>query len=425
MRKVLYLSLFSVLFCFIYILILYQHDIISNRKESENISEISYSFHHCLNEKDTQRTSCLFENICYDNNISDFIYYKENTTNRQATMPFVRITTEYDHKDSMQPKILYSSIPNDVIWLDSELSILIVALWPDNFGHLLDSVFSVFNIMKRYESLSHDFQLLFQKDSDCESVVPTDKIENVCSKYLQVFSKLTNRKSLSIGKAFPFLPSNSVICMKKLLAGTSSFGMNRDVVGNFNKFVRYLIPLHIQDPLQIPIPGKQSIIIINKLEGRRLVTNFNELQSYLESLFLVDVIIENHISDMTIEEQIYMMRKYSVMVTPCGGISFSSLFMTPGASAVYIGFWNVEIEQPDHMEKYIWTAQVDIRDFYYNVYKNESTLKNVPDEDISNFYQWRNYADVTLNLPRMGRVVYDALYSAERRFRWTNSFSRG
>ena len=417
-------ALFLAVLLFIYVLQCGYVTIIDDVEMSE---QPQFSYHQCIQEDNLLRRSCLFYNLCYDRNTSTFVYHQQQPPMRryisgkhESFIPLLKLSTEDDHNDFMLAHIRKHAIPNDVIWLEAESAVLHAPVYPDNFGHRIDSVFSAYNLRMRFKHEIDDFQVIIPFGRDCRTQLneANSNSETICTKYETLFEVISSFPILSISTDPPFAYNNvdaPLVCMKKLIAGEGSLGMNRDDAGHFNHFIRSLIN-HYSVTLP-PTIKHHSIGIVNKGEGRRQVTNFPELQAYLESTFVVEVTIINNIHMMSIPEQIDLMRRFSVVISPCGGISFSTLFKAPGTSAVYIGYWSPTKNKPEQMEQYIWTSQADVSDFYYPVYRNESFVRNPPAAS-TEFQKFRNYADVQVNFPRMRQIVQHAMYSTERRLGW-------
>ena len=66
-------------------------------------------------------------------------------------------------------------------------------------------------------------------------------------------------------------------------------------------------------------PPKQKITILRK-NGRRTLTNYEELREHLEKRFAIEVDIIAP-ADYPLGEQIAVLRDTTVVVSPCGGVS--------------------------------------------------------------------------------------------------------
>jgi len=73
------------------------------------------------------------------------------------------------------------------------------------------------------------------------------------------------------------------------------------------------------------LPKRQKITLFYK-DGRRTILNYDEMKQHLERRFRVEVEIVNP-AIYTLPEQVRMLQDTTVVVSPCGGISFSSVFL--------------------------------------------------------------------------------------------------
>jgi hypothetical protein len=147
----------------------------------------------------------------------------------------------------------------------------------------------------------------------------------------------------------------------------------------------------------------------------------------LRDTFAVQVDVVGDLPTLSLSAQVALVRNYTVLITPAGGLSFASAFMAPGSAAVYLGYFEPQTSTSEHIELYIWTQALAVHNLYYHVHANETTVRIPPGptpQPIQRTEHHRNYGDIRIVLPRMGRVVYDALRSAEVAFGWRNSFSR-
>ena len=382
--------------------------------------------------------------------------------------PFLVLRTELSPnappmRDMFTPTVRRATIPATAVWDDAPAVVYMASFWPENFGHALgDDVMAAYQLASRLGVLTPDVSVLFAKNRGCRNTGMTDaERERGCQHHAELFAMLTSAPIRQVGAdplfaaarprakhastpvATEASPPPPVVCMDTLVAGALSLGMRRDhPASEWDGFIRYLLRNQTGDDgaaLATLAPDAQRIVILDKQGGRRRPTNTVALAAFLRSLFAVPVDILQ-VARLPLAEQIRRLRTYSVLVTPCGGLSFASAFMAPGASAVYIGYWDPVANASEHMELYIWNQALAVRSFYYNVHQNETTIRVVaPAEGTPRpwaraghaptampiWEQYRNYGDVTIDLQRMGRVVYDALRSAELAFHWNaSSFSR-
>lgn len=150
-----------------------------------------------------------------------------------------------------------------------------------------------------------------------------------CEHHQEMSEMLLDRPLES--KKTPLWAGGKPVCFKNLLVGTRQLGMGTPSEGIWPPFVRE-IKQHFGLALT-PKPRKQKISIFRK-NGRRTFTNYDALAAHLRRRFGVEVELIDPAS-FTIKDQIFKLEKTTVIVSPCGGVSFSSMFLPPGASAVF------------------------------------------------------------------------------------------
>jgi len=103
-------------------------------------------------------------------------------------------------------------------------------------------------------------------------------------------------------------------------------------------------------------PTKQRILIWSKGRTKRNPTNLDEMAIYLASKFNVEVMILEFNSEgqnwddqgvkkiskssFTMKEQLEHISQATVVIAPCGGISFTDIWQASGSTQIIIDFWN-------------------------------------------------------------------------------------
>jgi hypothetical protein len=64
----------------------------------------------------------------------------------------------------------------------------------------------------------------------------------------------------------------------------------------------------------------------------------------------------------------------TVLITPCGGVSMSAMFLPHGASLIVVDYWDVKKNNTGGMEEKLWTNLGYIRPFHYQFTENEVVL---------------------------------------------------
>jgi capsular polysaccharide biosynthesis protein len=133
-------------------------------------------------------------------------------------------------------------------------------------------------------------------------------------------------------KSSPLWSNNQTVCFKNLLVGTRGLGMSTASERIWPPFVAE-IKSHFGLQLR-PQPKAQKITVFRK-NGRRTLTNYEEVADHLRKRFDVEVEVWEP-ATFSIRDQIKYLETTTVVVTPCGGVSFTSLFLPAGSSAIFV-----------------------------------------------------------------------------------------
>ena len=129
------------------------------------------------------------------------------------------------------------------------------------------------------------------------------------------------------------------------------------------------------------------------------------------------------ISRLTFHEQIKQVRNASIVISPCGGLSFSSIFLPAGGVAIFPGYWDPVANTSANMEDYIYNRFTSFSTLYYNVDLDEISV----DANGAGFEErakYRDYGSTILHLDKVVSMVHTALLRVEGAYGWHNSFHR-
>jgi hypothetical protein len=129
----------------------------------------------------------------------------------------------------------------------------------------------------------------------------------------------------------PLLSSHQRVCFKNLLVGTRMLG---DEQASETAWPSFVAEIKSHYGFQISPRLRQQKITMLRKNGRRTFLNYEEVADHLRNRFEVEVEIYDIAQD-TIEGQIRKLETTTVLISPCGGISFSALFLPPGSSAIF------------------------------------------------------------------------------------------
>ena len=220
----------------------------------------------------------------------------------------------------------------------------------------------------------------------------------------------------------PFKLQNGTIgsiCVQDLVVGTASLTMSlgSDTDAAFDHYVQHIAHQHVADN-----EIKAQRLLLFRKHGKRRIINIEQIQAHLKSAFRVDVDVID-ISRLTFHEQIKQVRNVSIVISPCGGLSFSSVFLPAGGVAIFPGYWDPVANSSANMEEYIYDRFTTFSTMYYNVGLDEISV----DADGAGFddrAKYRDYGSTILHLDKLTDMVHSALLRVEGAYGWHNSFHR-
>ena len=108
---------------------------------------------------------------------------------------------------------------------------------------------------------------------------------------------------------------------------------------------------------------------------------------------------------MSIEDQIIEAQRTTVLVTPCGGISFLGIFLRSRASAVVAGEWDPTRKGSHNPDYFLWEYFTEVNTIYYDVLLSEVTILPSGNSEMKSRNDFRYYGSVTVNTSRIERLV--------------------
>ncbi|GJN94333.1 hypothetical protein Rhopal_007407-T1 [Rhodotorula paludigena] len=324
--------------------------------------------------------------------------------NAHEDRPWVRVA-----RDSYAtPEVRYEALPDGAWWSDAETGVLQEAFWPENFGHSMgDDFLPIFRLASAF-GLWDRSTVQAIMHPPCWS---RGYWERGCAHHDELAPLLLDRpyetyNGTLFSSVSPDDQSSGHVCFRHLLVGTARLGMGYP---SEHLWPRFLAELKRGAGLSPALgPKKQRITILVK-HGRRTILNYAEVEHGLRSRFGVEVEAVDP-AEMGLVEQLQYMQETTVVVSPCGGVSFSAIFLPKGASPVFVDYWDVRYNTTSQMERFIYTSNDNITPFYYPVEFDDLSLDRtqIPGwfrEHEAEWEIWRNWANVTINVERMERYV--------------------
>ena len=420
--------------------------------ELQGAAKPVYSWYQCIqrcyleqNEceftSDWKVTSCHFRNVCVDTETKKIAFFRdpENTHASIHTdefysqpagfpKPLVYLAggntspEEDDIAMLTEAEIFTTPMPDKHVKLKGPV-VYMEPFVPDNFGHCLaDNAFPAFRLLKRFGLAQSPATILFKHydaSDDCST--------GACKNIRNIFNPaLTQAPFYSLGRGSLQTNETKYACAEDLVMGFGKLGMYSDseVWDQFNS--RLLKAVGISPDAA---PSKHKIVVFLK-KGRRSTTNVYEMARHLQESFEVQVQVAD-IAKMSYAAQAKLVSSATVVISPCGGLSFSTVFLPKNAAAVYVCTWDPNVRLQLQIERFWYDRQTRFQAVYYPVDESEITINTTyavkgagDDHELNEGNLYRNFADVTVSLPKMDKVVYSALHMVDLGMGWDPTYQR-
>ncbi|BGP20191.1 hypothetical protein JCM10213v2_008326 [Rhodosporidiobolus nylandii] len=293
-----------------------------------------------------------------------------------------------DRDHYLRKKDVYEPIPSSAKFVKTP-TVLMGSFWPLNFGHALgDDIFPAFRLLRQFDLVRLDNYYAFHQS--CRQRGGDIGCENA----MAITSALTTRPYQHIGgELFP--DSDTEVCFADLVMGPNALTMRSVDERGWPDMIQHMkrtVGIRPNGPLK-----KHRVVVIEK-HGRRTWLNYKEVCEHIEQTYGVETLLVDP-AKLSVPEQLKLFEETTVMLTPPGGISFSSTFLHKGAAAIYAEWWSEE------KQRYVWNA--DLHPLFFPINRSDltldrsalsaATLKQVPTEN----QLWQSYANVTIALDRL------------------------
>jgi hypothetical protein len=217
--------------------------------------------------------------------------------------------------------------------------------------------------------------------------------------------------------------SSNRICFRQLIAGQGLAGAVSHLANNihrarmFDDFRSDLLNIHGIDPYSIP---RQHHIVLIEKTGRRKFRNLNEIRTKIQAAPQykgIVVTILNNFVNLTIADQLKLYQTFTIVVSPCGGISLLFSFIPTKATLIISGFPKPEKTgySAGRMEAIYWDYQSHLNVLHYPVnsrddFELDTALKK---DDYSDL---RNYADINLKTEKLFPLIDRAIIRASLKY---------
>jgi len=396
--------------------------------------------------------ACLFSDLCYDPLAQDFVFFTPAAqvpvifdNRRGAQFSFRRrgggededflfltyhlhrirerllwkagMTTELGKPASFSPLTRDGPIPQSAVRLPGVHVLSTAHRDQLNLGHLVwEDAFPMFVSMASLGVYSPCVSII--RTHGCEVYPHRSSERRLCEKFAEGFLRpLTGTCGGGISTLASFAAkarSEGLVCLDTLVAGGTygAFDEARYMVGR-----GHLVPLfrtvvlawHGVDPSARP--SSHQILLYRKM-GRRGILNFDEVASSVASAFGHEArVCETSYVGLTLAEQLAMLSRTTIAVSPCGGASLILPFLPEGAYAILVNYMEPKtlFRRGTHgecygcswtMESEFWDHVAGVNKMYYQVFRDSDFEDGKPSR----------HAAVRIWTPRLVKLIRAAMF---------------
>eukprot|EP00121_Abeoforma_whisleri_P003566 Awhi_evm1s3203 len=343
--------------------------------------------------------SCLLSNICFDRKADKFLYFQQENdilsidskkgiiTNFSEKFLSLRRFEGWNghdqHQEYLSPIIRKMPIPAlpSVVWSQHKFTGLYMPFWPENFGHaVFDDFFAVFVALglfvQNFTEIRDEIEVISFKPCYHFFGENSKSGKRACK-----FSKfgLTGITDNPLETLSEKVGDANLLCFQNLIAGTSQLGMSYQGI-LFKDFVK---------------DGRRSPLNIKDI-SQRLKIQFSDYD-----VSLIDV------SKLDLEYQIKLAQEATIVITPCGGLSFFTAFMASGTCRIIIDYFDSNANASGKMEAHVWQWQGHIKTYHYPLAKSDITISS--NSETNTFVQYRDYGRPLLQYDVVEQLVEAAI----------------
>ena len=204
---------------------------------------------------------------------------------------------------------------------------------------------------------------------------------------------------INLGGATGIRDGTRPMCFEKLMVGGTFDSFNHEELnmGKEPLIALYRARVLAAHGIAPDVPPTRHTILLVAKKGRRVIANFKRVQAAIRQEFssIADIVVTDF-SGMSMREQLQLVSRTTLAVSPSGGISMILPFMPEGSHAVLINYMLGEGEEARHgecdladgpcswtMEAELWRHVRHITKVYYQVWGPEDFAKKKPGRDES------------------------------------------
>jgi len=386
--------------------------------------------------------SCRFQNICYKPSTNQWQFFQDPAEKLVVLLDQGKIIDEFPEEFL---NLRSMGNPQDAKWwaptivkeaggipeaafvpradpAKPTVNVLYHPHYPSNMGHVIgDDLFPIFNLMSSFGMLVNDAQLIISRDCGKIFAGQQKKAEQ-CDFFLNMLLPgVTSRKYLAAtedafatkvrgGVDAPGAPQD-LVCFEQLLAGNGPWGFQQSLGKapswwSYHAF--YLSNLGV-NPNRTP---KKPRITVSIKKGKRALANNDELVDHLRKTFPsyeIDALELRSLGGWKAELE-YLLDT-SILITPCGGVSMSAMFLPHNAALIVVDYFNLRKQVSFGMEERLWSNLGYVRPFHYPFTFDEVEMPEGHSRD--DYQEVRDWGQVRVNMERMTTIVRAAMQHTE------------
>ena len=380
--------------------------------------------------------SCRFQNLCYKPSTNSWLFYQDPSESLVVLLDKGQIIEEFPEQflnlrsmgNPQDAQWWSPSIVKDAAGIPSEafsprsdplkpdVNLLYHPHYPSNMGHVIgDDLFPLFNLMSSFGMLVPNANLILSRD--CGKIFANNpKKAEQCDFFLKMLTPGLSSKQPYLAATAPDFATRvtgkqsagDLVCFEQLLAGNGPWGFQQSLGKapswwSYHAF--YLSNLGV-NPNRTP---KKHRITVSIKKGKRGLANNDELVAYLKKEFPtyeIDALELKSLGGWKAELE-YLLDT-TVLITPCGGVSMSAMFLPHNSAMIIIDYFNLKKNVSFGMEERLWSNLGYVRPFHYPFSIDEVEMP--PDHPSRTDYQeMRDWGQVRVDTKRMGTILKSAI----------------
>ena len=398
-----------------------------------------YSNFYCIGGRGRENSqgdrSCRWQNLCYRPADNQWLFHQDPAT--KGDMPilldhgiivsefpkqFLNLRSMGNPPDAQYwaPTQVYSAIPAGAmlprrVAERPEVVLLYHSHYPSNIGHVLgDDFFPLFNLQLSFNMLSNDNQLLMVRSCDDIFLPGAPLKAAACHKFMSMLTPgMSDRPYLAatqpdLRERLGMAADAELVCFENVLTGNGPWGFQQSLGKSPSWWQYHAFYLSNMGVPYNHTPKKHRITVSIK-DGKRSIFNSQQMVDHLKLAFPqheVDAIELYQLGGW--KQELTYLLDTTVLITPCGGVSMSSMFLPHGAALVVVDFWDVQKANTKGMEERLWSNLGYIRSFHYPFTEDEVLLEE-PGRQRSVPQDMRDWGRVRVDVVRMEKIVRAAV----------------